>query len=235
MVNLLYKRCCWLHTKTGLWVSVNPWGENNTQFGLARWNAHRLWHLCLWMWTSPLQYWRQFKVNVLTPWLWIVSIHVIPFILNMCYIWSWPWSYTLLLTFNNVDTVVYVKFACELVFVHLPVFVYMFMLLPLSMWKLPVEKKNKKKTKQKKQKKTRTTWFLDWGISENHSHLQFWPCIYQILCHLGGLVPHACLFDKSGARGPFYQHGLTLIPTWISDVVASKVWDEIIPLKFGNG
>ena len=137
-----YNGCCCLHAKTGLWVSVNPWGQNNTQFGLARWNAHRLWHLCLWMWTSPLQYWGQFKVYVLTPWLWIVSIHVIPFTLNMCYIWGWPWSYTLLLTFNTVDTVVYVKFACELVFVNLPVFVYMVMLLPLSMWKLPVEKKN---------------------------------------------------------------------------------------------
>ena len=60
----------------------------------------------------------------------------------MCYILSWPWSYTLLLTFNTVDSVVCVKFACELVFVNLPVFMYMFMLLPLSMWKLPVEKKN---------------------------------------------------------------------------------------------
>ena len=109
-----YNGCCCLHAKTGLWVSVNPWGQNNTQFGLARWNAHRLWHLCLWMWTSPLQYWRQFKVNVLTPWLWIVSIHVIPFILNMCYIWSWPWSYTLLLTFNTVDSVVYVTLLVNL-------------------------------------------------------------------------------------------------------------------------
>ena len=136
-----YNGFCCLHAKTGLWVSVNPWGQNNTQFGLARWNAHRLWHLCLWMWTSPLQYWKQFKVYVLTPWLWIVSIHVIPFIFKLCYIWNWPWSYTLLLTFNAVDTVVYVKFACELVFVNLPVFLYMFMLLPLSMWKLPVMKK----------------------------------------------------------------------------------------------
>ena len=137
-----YNGCSCLHAKTGLWVSVNPWGQNNTQFGLARWNAHRLWHLCLWMWTSPLQYWRQFKVYVLTPWLWIVLIHVIPFILNMRYIWNWPWSYTLLLTFNTVDTVVYVKFACELVFVNLPVFVHMFMSIPLSMWKLSVDKKN---------------------------------------------------------------------------------------------
>ena len=67
-------------------------GGNNTQFGLVRWNAHRLCHLCLWMWTSPLQYWKQLIVYVLTPWL-------------------LPWSYTLLLTFNTVDTVVFVKFA----------------------------------------------------------------------------------------------------------------------------
>ena len=28
-------------------------------------------------------------------------------------------------------------------------------------------------------------------------------------------------------RGPFYQHGLTLIPAWISNHMPSKVWDEI--------
>ena len=41
------------------------------------------------------------------------------------------------------------------------------------------------------------------------------------------------------ALGPFYLQGLTLIPTWISNCVSCKVWDEIIypylPLKFGNG
>ena len=28
-------------------------------------------------------------------------------------------------------------------------------------------------------------------------------------------------------RGPFYQHGLPLIPAWISNHMSSQVWDEI--------
>ena len=28
-------------------------------------------------------------------------------------------------------------------------------------------------------------------------------------------------------RGPFYYHGLTVIPAWINNYVHSKVWDEI--------
>ena len=28
--------------------------------------------------------------------------------------------------------------------------------------------------------------------------------------------------------GPFYLHGLTLIPAWISNYIHYKVWDEII-------
>ena len=27
--------------------------------------------------------------------------------------------------------------------------------------------------------------------------------------------------------GPFYQHGLTLIPAWISNYIHYKVWDEL--------
>ena len=27
--------------------------------------------------------------------------------------------------------------------------------------------------------------------------------------------------------GPFYEHGLTLIPAWISNYIHYKVWDEI--------
>ena len=27
--------------------------------------------------------------------------------------------------------------------------------------------------------------------------------------------------------GPFYKHGLTLIPAWISNYMPGKVWDEI--------
>ena len=45
-------------------------------------------------------------------------------------------------------------------------------------------------------------------------------------------------------RGPFHQHGLALIPEWISNRIASKVWNKIAypfsdfnvyPWKFGNG
>ena len=28
-------------------------------------------------------------------------------------------------------------------------------------------------------------------------------------------------------RGPFYQHGVTLLPGWISNYILYKVWDEI--------
>ena len=45
------------------------------------------------------------------------------------FIWNWPWSYTLLLAFNTVDTGVYAKFAFELLFAKLSVFLYMPMLL----------------------------------------------------------------------------------------------------------
>ena len=43
---------------------------------------------------------------------------------------------------------------------------------------------------------------------------------------------------------PFYWHGLTVIPAWISNYTHYNVWDEIIypflnfnvqPLKFRNG
>ena len=36
--------------------------------------------------------------------------------------------------------------------------------------------------------------------------------------------------------GPFYQHGLTLIPAWMSNHMTSKVWDEItFPFLNFNG
>ena len=36
--------------------------------------------------------------------------------------------------------------------------------------------------------------------------------------------------------GPFYQHGLTLIPIWISNYIQYKVWDEITyPFPNFNG
>ena len=39
-------------------------------------------------------------------------------------------------------------------------------------------------------------------------------------------VHFTVLFPKY-LRGPFYWHGLTLIPTWVSNHIHSKVWDEI--------
>ena len=43
-----------------------------------------------------------------------------------------------------------------------------------------------------------------------------------------GLVPNT---------GPFYWHGLTLIPVWISNYMPSKMWDEITYpfLNFNGG
>ena len=32
--------------------------------------------------------------------------------------------------------------------------------------------------------------------------------------------------NNSSVLGPFYQHGLTLIPLWISNQMLAKVWDE---------
>ena len=38
------------------------------------------------------------------------------------------------------------------------------------------------------------------------------------------------------SRGPFYLHGWTLTPAWISNYIHYKVWDEIIyPFQNFNG
>ena len=59
--------------------------------------------------------------------------------------------------------------------------------------------------------------------------------------------PEGCVLNQPVLNytwGPLYQHGLTLIPAWISNHMHSKVWDElsinsqtstVAPLKFGNG
>ena len=36
-----------------------------------------------------------------------------------------------------------------------------------------------------------------------------------------------CCFISKIFWGPFYKHGLTLIPAWIINHMPSKVWDEI--------
>ena len=35
------------------------------------------------------------------------------------------------------------------------------------------------------------------------------------------------LITNAAFRGPFYWHGLTLIPTWISNYIHYKLWDKI--------
>ena len=38
------------------------------------------------------------------------------------------------------------------------------------------------------------------------------------------------------AQGPFYHHGLTLFPPWVSNHLSSKMWDEITyPFPNFNG
>ena len=42
------------------------------------------------------------------------------------------------------------------------------------------------------------------------------------------LAKHTRDYNKQlPASGPFYQHGFTLIPAWISNYIHYKVWGEI--------
>ena len=45
--------------------------------------------------------------------------------------------------------------------------------------------------------------------------------------HLFGLGPMDDNATGSLPSGPFYQHGLTLIPAWINNYTLHDVWDEI--------
>ena len=36
-----------------------------------------------------------------------------------------------------------------------------------------------------------------------------------------------CAVDEGNIWDPFYYHGLSLIPAWISNHLSGKVWDEI--------
>ena len=42
-----------------------------------------------------------------------------------------------------------------------------------------------------------------------------------------GTGRHAGTTGLKTSRGPFYSHGLTLIPAWISNYIHYKVWNEI--------
>ena len=42
-----------------------------------------------------------------------------------------------------------------------------------------------------------------------------------------GQGSHVGMFSLYNCSSPYYQHGLTLIPTWICDHIHYKLWDEI--------
>ena len=48
--------------------------------------------------------------------------------------------------------------------------------------------------------------------------------------------PQCWELTMNNTWGPFYWHGLTLIPAWMSNHLPSKMWDEIIyPFPNFNG
>ena len=60
--------------------------------------------------------------------------------------------------------------------------------------------------------------------------------IQQLVSVIAWGVTFTCR-SLSAIWGPFYWHGLTLIPAWISNSIHHKLWAEIKvqPLKFRNG
>ena len=59
-------------------------------------------------------------------------------------------------------------------------------------------------------------------------YLHFIPWLHiEIHKWLGFILKEAKNIFISHTCSPFYLHGLTLIPTWISSHIPSKVWDEI--------
>ena len=53
------------------------------------------------------------------------------------------------------------------------------------------------------------------------SYSLFLPEVYV------GIISWTSASTLNYTRGPFYQHGLTLIPAWISNHLPGKMWDEI--------
>ena len=50
----------------------------------------------------------------------------------------------------------------------------------------------------------------------------------RLIFNMGIAIPGKTVFlIETAPRGPFYKHGLTLIPAWISDYIHYKVWYEI--------
>ena len=74
---------------------------------------------------------------------------------------------------------------------------------------------------------------FNWNFTEVYTHQQV------IIASYNGLLPNrwqgivwsndqpGLLRYKCATCGPFYLHGLTLIPAWISNYMPGKVWGEI--------
>ena len=85
-------------------------------------------------------------------------------------------------------------------------------------------------------------WYFFWSASEQTTETTMeTPVIWDAIAHIipslywwkGGLKDLSWNFQnrRDIAQGtiwaPFYWHGLTLIPAWISNHLPGKVWDEI--------
>ena len=69
-----------------------------------------------------------------------------------------------------------------------------------------------------------------WHISSNDKTWFNWQVIL-----VGLIYDWWSMNEPFASMGPFYWHGLTLIPAWISNCIHYKVWDEInYPFSF-NG
>ena len=57
-------------------------------------------------------------------------------------------------------------------------------------------------------------------ISADHGRVRLPTLVFTVPADVLTLVPIK-------TSGPFYEHGLTLIPAWISNYIHYNVWDEI--------
>ena len=63
----------------------------------------------------------------------------------------------------------------------------------------------------------------------------FWNCGINY-CNMIHVLKQDIWTGDINSRNPFYWHGLTLIPAWISNDMSNKVWDEITyPVPNFNG
>ena len=82
-----------------------------------------------------------------------------------------------------------------------------------------------------------THWFLEAvivnvQISNSCYRLMSWAIplkLFSLVCCVwyDSEMYVKMLLDSNDTRGPFHQHGLTLIPAWISNYMPCRLWDEI--------